>query len=147
MLCSYEQELYFKHLRKWQFSRGEKREKTNTATTPLSIKNPNQCPTGYGRLQVCQSFPQWLCRSKAEKSQTSVCSVIRQNKQSEFDVSTLPDWSQGLELGPPAFRLSIVSTSLLHYSGWGLFVFCLKCKGKRKWKQFLPQIPGAEPWA
>lgn len=80
MLCSYEQELCFKHLRKWQFSRGKKKRKKKTTTTsPLSVENPNQYSTGYRRLQVCQSFLQWLCRSTAKKSQMSECSVIRGN--------------------------------------------------------------------
>lgn len=81
----------------------------------------------------------------SEIQEMSVCCVVG-NRQSEFDVCTLPDSSQVLELASPAFHLSVLSVSLLHYSGVG-FALLLSEMQRGKEIETVAQIleQGLEP--
>jgi len=85
-------------------------------------------------------------KSSEISKETSVCCVVVGNKQSEFGVCALPDSSQGLELGSPAFHLRVLSNSLLLYSGVG-FVFLLSEMQRGREMETVPQIlqRGLEP--
>lgn len=128
--------LRFKYLlRKWQSFRGKK------PTT-----NPTKKPHWLWQVLGLLKFSSVVVQVKSSEISRDVSVLCCRNRQSEFDVCTLPDSSQVLELASPAFHLSVLSVSLLHYSGVGFalhFVWNAKGKGNRN----SCTNTGAGPWA
>lgn len=77
MLYSHEQELSFKHLRKWQSSREEKREKK--PTIPLSVKKTKPTSHWLWEAPSLPKFSSVVVQIKSKEILMSVCSVIRGN--------------------------------------------------------------------